>query len=187
MSDKKPKKDTTSKAKSQEIELELAKTKEELENLKKERDLLIIAGKQALADLQNYKRRVEESKKDIAAYALIDMVIDLLPILDNFERALKFAPDVISTEAEKSSLLIQDFVTGIRQIHSQLKQTLEKRGVKEIKSIGEKLNPERHEAVMQVKGEKDTIIEEVEKGYMLGERVIKAAKVKVGNGDKKSS
>jgi molecular chaperone GrpE len=149
------------------------KTKQELETLKKERESLIFTAKQALADYQNYKRRVEEGKKDISFFALEGIMLELLPILDNFERALKFAP-----KEPKS------FIDGVFHIQSQLKQSLEKRGLKEIKSLGEKLDPLRHQAIMQVPGEKDTIIEELEKGYTLEDKVIRAAKVKVGNGEK---
>jgi len=164
-----PKKDINEK----QLEEELKTTKEELDRVAKENEMLINAAKQTLADFQNYKRRVEEQQKDISTFAIENLVLELLPFIDNLERAKKAIH-----QTKESKELSQ----GINQIFKQFTQILEKNGLKPINSVGEPLDPEKHEALMQAPGEKDIIVEELEKGYILGEKVIRAAKVKVGNG-----
>lgn len=128
--------------------------------------------KRAVADLQNYKRRIEEDQKNFVQFAVSGLLLELLPILNNFERAIKHIPDETS-----------EFGKGIIQIYNHLKQILEKAGLTQIQADpGTIFNPNFHEALLQGQGEKDKITEELEKGYMLGEKVLKPAKVKVGNG-----
>ena len=97
----------------------------------------------------------------------------VLPVLDNFERAMKEVP-----EGQEGS----EWIAGIAQIHKQFKDVLGKQRVAEIPTEGQKFDPNLHEALMQGPGEKDMIVEEMEKGYMMGERVLRPAKVKVGDG-----
>ena len=157
------------------LKLELKKTQEELDRVIKENEMLINTAKQTLADFQNYKRRVEEQHKNISTFATENLILELLPFIDNLERAIKAIPK--DKEAD-------EWAKGINQIYQQFTQTLEKQGLQAIQSVGEPLDPEKHEALMQAPGEKDIIIEEMEKGYILGEKVIRAAKVKVGDGSK---
>lgn len=128
--------------------------------------------KRALADLKNYRKRVEEERGAFAQFANVALVLELLPILDNFNRAFASVPDEISkTEWFKGALLLEQQLVGI----------VRKQGVTEIpSSIGKPLDPKIHEAIAVGPGEKDTVIEEFEKGYMLGNKVIRPAKVKVG-------
>lgn len=141
---------------------------------KKIQDLTETA-KRALADLQNYRKRVEEERTQFAAFANVSLILELLPILDNFQRAFSQVPeDIAKTEWFKGTLQIEQQLVGI----------MRKQGVTEIpNSVGQKLDPKIHEAITAGPGEKDLVIEEFEKGYLLGEKVIRPAKVKVGDGN----
>lgn len=131
--------------------------------------------KRALADLQNYRRRVEEERAVFVAFANVGLILELLPILDNFNRAFAQVPEEISKT---------EWFKGALQIEQQLASVIRKQGVMEMPpQIGKKLDPKIHEAVATGPGEKDVIIEEFEKGYLLGEKVIRPAKVKVGDGN----
>lgn len=132
--------------------------------------------KRALADLQNYRKRIEEERAGFVQFANLGLILELLPILDNFQRAFAAVPD----EIKKT-----DWFRGALQIEQQLVGVMKKQGVTEMpSSVGQKLDPTRHEALMTGPGEKETVIEEFEKGYMVGNKVIRPAKVKVGNGTK---
>lgn len=149
------------------LEKDLAVANEQIQNLTS-------TAKLALADLQNYRKRVEEDKASYAQFATIGLLLELLPILDNFNRAFTSVPE----EIQKT-----EWFKGALQIEQQLVGIMRKQGVKEMPTtIGMPLDPKLHEAVTAGPGEKDTIVEEYEKGYMLGEKVIRPAKVKVGDG-----
>ncbi|MBU1992356.1 MAG: nucleotide exchange factor GrpE [Patescibacteria group bacterium] len=151
------------------------KKNEEVEKLKGEFQSMTEAAKRAIADLANYKRRVEEEQKNFVEYASSGLVFELLPVLDNFERAFEHMP-----EDENS----KEFCKGIFQIYDHLKTTLQKVGLEEIRADkGDVFDHNFHEALMQGPGTKDTIVESCEKGYRLGKRVLRPAKVKVGNGE----
>ena len=127
----------------------------------------------AMADLQNYKRRTEEEQGSFVKFANAELLKILLPVIDNFDRSAEHMPD---------DLKGNDWAKGVVQIHDDLLKTLEKAGVKRIKTVGEKLNPNLHEGLIAGPGKKDEIIEEFEPGYTLNDNVIKPAKVKVGDG-----
>ncbi|MFD1953380.1 nucleotide exchange factor GrpE [Paenibacillus thailandensis] len=127
----------------------------------------------AQADFDNYRRRTLKEKEELSAYASMKLITQLLPIVDNFERALTAAPQGGESES---------FVKGVDMIFRQLSQTLEQEGLKPIQSVGEPFNPEYHQAIMQVESEEHEegiVVEEVQKGYMLKERVLRPAMVKV--------
>lgn len=128
----------------------------------------------AMADLANYKRRTEEERIKFVKYANAELLRQIMPVVDNFDRSTQHLP---------AELKENIWAKGVVQIHDQLLKALEQLGVKKMKTVGEKLNPNLHDAVMQGSGEKDMIIEEFEPGYTLGGEVIKPAKVKVGNGE----
>lgn len=130
----------------------------------------------AMADLANFRRRTEEEKAHLIGYANLDLMRELLPVLDNFHRSQNHLPQELNDEA-------QNWVNGITQTFKTFEDTLTKKGLTEIKSVGEKFDPHMHEAVLQGPGEKDMVTEEMEKGYTLGSRVVRTAKVKVGNGE----
>lgn len=129
------------------------------------------------ADFENYKKRVEKEKSGFVKSACSGIIAELLPVLDNFEVALKNAAGN------------NEFVDGIKMIYSQLFSILEKNGLKQIEAEGKKFNPYVHEALMQEESDKDegTIIEEFQKGYMLGDAVLRHSKVKVSRKKEKTA
>ncbi len=128
----------------------------------------------AQADFINYKRRSEQEKEEISKFANSVLMLNLLPVLDNFERA--FAS--ISPKLAKLS-----WVDGIRLIERKLRTSLETEGLSPIKALGELFDPRFHEAVRQDKGKEGIVIEEVQKGYKFRDRVIRPSGVVVGNGE----
>ncbi|MCL0094521.1 nucleotide exchange factor GrpE [Dehalococcoidales bacterium] len=128
----------------------------------------------AQADLINYKRRSEQEKEEISQYANAILMANLLPILDDLERAFTAMP---------SHLAQLSWVDGIRLIERKLRASLEAQGLFPIKAKGEPFDPKFHEAVMHSKGKEGIVIEELQKGYKLHHRVIRPAMVVVGNGE----
>ncbi len=122
------------------------------------------------ADFQNYKRRVEKEKGDIYAYANEKIVIELLDVIDNFERALEH-----SNENES-------FSEGMNLIFKQFRGVLEKSGVEEINALGEDFDPNFHHAVLtenSAEHESGKVTQVLQKGYLLNKKVIRPAMVKV--------
>ncbi len=128
----------------------------------------------AQADFINYKRRTEQEKEEIGKFANSMLVVSLLPILDDLERAL----DSISDELAEVS-----WVDGIRLIERKLRGILEAQGLSSIKALGEPFDPYLHEAVRQDKGKEGIVVEELQKGYKFYDRVIRPSGVVVGNGE----
>ena len=123
------------------------------------------------ADFLNYKREEMERLKLFLGYAAEDILVKLLPIVDNLELAEKEL-----TEEHKNN----SFVTGVLQIASQLREFLKTQGVEEMESYGKKFNPEFHEAVGEMEGKEAGMVGEVvAKGYMLRGKVLRPAKIKV--------
>lgn len=123
------------------------------------------------AEFDNFKRRTKQEKADIIEFALEELVVDLLPVLDNFDRALT----AVNNPGE-------DFVSGVDLIYRQLKDILTNRGLEVIPALEEKFDPNHHEAVLQVEDEnyvENTVTEELRRGYFLKGKVIRAAMVKV--------
>ncbi len=129
-----------------------------------------------MADLQNFKRRAEEDRSRFVKFANAEMLKMLLPVIDHYERAYQQTPEHLQEEP---------WVKGIRQTHDELLKTLIKLGVKRIPTVGQTLDPTRHEAMLSAPGEKDVILEEMDPGYTYHDEVLKPAKVKVGDGNKK--
>jgi molecular chaperone GrpE len=127
----------------------------------------------AQADLQNAKARMEKEAVDIRMYAMQAMIERLLPTVDNFQRAFEHLPD---------DLKDHDWVKGLQATEQQLMKDLDAVGLKKIESMGEAVNPEHHEILQAAEGEKDTVIQVLEDGYTLNGKVIRAAKVVVGQG-----
>jgi molecular chaperone GrpE len=126
---------------------------------------------QLQAEFQNYKKRVERERSAVIEQATGDLIYNLLLVLDNFERAL---------QSDASD--IQSYRKGVEMIFSQLQRVLEAEGLSPIPAVGEHFDPYYHEAVLTAQGdyEDDTILEELEKGYLLNNRVLRPSKVKVG-------
>jgi len=144
-----------------------------IEEKKKAEDNL--AGWQrAQADFINYRRRSEQEKEEIGKFANAALMLDLLPILDDVERAFAAIPP----HPAKAS-----WIDGIRLIERKLWASLEAQGLSQIKALGEPFDPNFHEAMRQDKGREGTVVEELQRGYTLHDRVIRPSKVVVGNGE----
>ncbi|RAU94189.1 nucleotide exchange factor GrpE [Paenibacillus sp. YN15] len=125
------------------------------------------------ADFDNFRRRSRQEKEDFAKYASSKLVEQLLPVLDNFERAMA---------ASKDSRDFDSLLKGLDMIQRQLGQTLEQEGLKAMNAEGEPFNPEFHQAVMQVESDEHgegIVVEEMQKGYMFKDKVLRPAMVKV--------
>lgn len=125
----------------------------------------------AQADFVNYKRRVEQERNETTKFANAMLVLNLLPVLDDLERAL---------ENVSTKLAGFTWVEGIRLIYRKLQAVLEGHGLTEIKALGQPFDPNLHEAVLYGEGEEGIVIEELQKGYKLHERVLRPTMVKVG-------
>ncbi|MFC1697323.1 nucleotide exchange factor GrpE [Nanoarchaeota archaeon] len=127
------------------------------------------------AEFENYQKRIEKERSNLIMNACSDTIIKILPILDNFELALSHVDED------------NDFTKGMKLIYSQLIDTLEKEGLKTIKTINEKFDPYKHEALLTEESDEDNIIlEELQKGYMLNDIIIRPAKVKVSKKEGKN-
>ena len=127
----------------------------------------------AAADYQNFKRRVEEERGETARFASAAFVINLLPLVDDLERAL--------TNVD-SHLANLTWVEGIRLIYRKFEALLEMTGLTEIAAEGQTFDPAVHEAVAQIPGDENKVISVVQRGYRLGDRVLRPSMVIVGNG-----
>jgi len=127
----------------------------------------------AQADFINYKKRAEQEKKETVEFANSGLLLNLLTVVDDLERAFVSLPPRLS----KSS-----WIEGIELIYNKLKGILEAHGLTEIKAKGKPFDPRLHEAVMRQEGEEDIVIEEIQTGYKLKDRVLRPSKVIVGKG-----
>ena len=126
------------------------------------------------ADFINYKRRIEQERGEFNKFANAILILSLLPVLDDMERAINSIPPKLAKA---------DWVDGIRLIEQKLRTGLEAQGVTPIKALGQPFDPNFHEAVRQDKGKEGIIIQEFQKGYILHDRVIRPTMVVVGNGE----
>ena len=125
------------------------------------------------ADMENLKRRLQNEHANTMKFMMQSFIEQLLPVVDNFERSLT---------VENPSEEIKNFLKGYEMIYNQLMQVLQSQGVEVIKTEGEEFDPNFHQAVMTVKDDNfksNMIVEELQKGYMLKDRVIRASLVKV--------
>ncbi|HET7673117.1 MAG TPA: nucleotide exchange factor GrpE [Candidatus Saccharimonadales bacterium] len=145
--------------------------KPSVKELQQKIDELTEALQRERADAINIRRRNEEQISQLRNIVKAGVVKDLLPVIDNFERALAHVPK----ELEKN-----DYVKGVQTIVKQFEKTLEEIGVKKIKTVGEPFDPNLHEAVsVDGEGGEEIISEELQAGYALGDEIIRHAMVKV--------
>lgn len=125
------------------------------------------------ADFDNFRRRTQKEKEDLAKYATTKLITELVPVIDNFERAMSTADS--NTDADS-------FIKGVNMIFRQLEGVLGAEGLTVMNTVGEPFNPEFHQAIMQVESdeyEEGIVVEEVQKGYMIKDKVLRPAMVKV--------
>jgi molecular chaperone GrpE len=156
------------------LEEDIDALKQELDATKVKAEGYLANWQRAEADLINYKRRTDQEKEEIGKFANTGLMLNLLPVLDDLERAFSSIPD---------ELTVLSWLDGIRLIEQKLRASLEAQGLSPIKALGEPFDPNFHEAVMQGKGEEGMVVEELQKGYKLRDRVIRPARVVVGNGE----
>jgi molecular chaperone GrpE len=131
------------------------------------------------AEFDNYKKRMAKEFGYLIKNANENLILQLLDTLDNFQRALNSAKN--SSDYEK-------FHKGVELIYNHLKEILAKEGLKEIEALGKPFDPHFHEAVTQAESDKyddDVVMEEISKGYMLNDRLLRASKVVVSKGKPK--
>jgi len=127
------------------------------------------------ADFDNYRKRTQKEKTELIKYAAERLVGELLPVLDNFDRAVSAAkvnPDFTS------------FSQGVEMILRQMQTALSKEGLRAMEAVGQPFDPNLHEAVLRVDSEdhpENTVVEELQKGYYLKEKVLRPCMVKVCN------
>lgn len=156
----------------QSTEQAMDELEEQLKRLTGEKEELYDRMLRIQAEYDNFKRRTTRERAADRKYKSQDLANELLPALDNFERALAVE------ETEENSSLIE----GISMVYDQIKEALQSEGIEPIQTVGEEFDPNLHHAVMQVEDEdqpSNIIVEELQKGYILKDRVIRAAMVKV--------
>ncbi len=121
------------------------------------------------AEFENYKKRVDREKEEFVKYAKAELMQGLLPTLDTFEIALKSTKDN------------EKFVKGMEMVYAQFVSALRSEGLKPIEAVGKKFDPYLHEVMLKEKSDKDdgAVLEELQKGYMLNDRVLRHSKVKI--------
>ncbi|MEK6755998.1 MAG: nucleotide exchange factor GrpE [Bacteroidota bacterium] len=156
--------ETTQSRQLEELAQKLAEAEKQIEYYK---DLFL----RKAAEFDNYKRRAENDAVSMIKYARAEMITNLLPILDDFERSMKLSKDRRESEA---------FLKGIELIYQKLLKFLEAQGVRPLETLGKEFDVEFHDALLQVPRNDvppHTVIEEVEKGYTLDDRILRHAKV----------
>lgn len=125
------------------------------------------------AEFENYKKRIEREKTDMIRFCNENIMKEFLPVVDNLEMALKHGKD---------SNNLESLMEGVEMVLKQFMKSLEKFGVTSFSSIGEKFDPSRHEAMMQIEDdeyEANYVVSEFQKGYFLNDRLLRPAKVTV--------
>jgi len=156
-----------------EKELNPEELKKELEKCEKKREEYLAGWKRARADFINYKKGEMERIGELIRFAAAGLILKALPILDNFEIAEKNLSEDLKED---------ESVKGFLQIKTQIKDFLEERGIEEINCLGEKFDPNFHEAIEEVEvkeKESGIIIEQIQKGYKFQGKVIRPSKIKV--------
>ena len=152
---------------------EIESLRGELEQLRKDTEESRDHYLRVLADFDNFRKRQRDEVKRRISIAKEDIINKLLPVIDNFKRALD------SAEAQHS---YESLVEGVSLTLRQINDILEKEGVQAIDSVGQEFNPELHEAMMRTETDEypeNTIIEEFEKGFIIDDRVLRPSRVRV--------
>lgn len=145
----------------------------QLEDLKVNLGIMLDDLQRSRAEFANYRRRIEQDQAQLRVRATEGLLKKLLPVADDFDRALRAAPDDVRAHP---------WHEGIRLVERKLWSVLENEGVQPIESVGTPFDPSRHEAIMVDEGASaaDTVVEEFQRGYVQHEVVLRPAMVKVG-------
>ncbi len=172
MEEENPKEETEAEAAAVTPEAQLASLQADLEakeNLVKEYSDRLL---RLQADFENFRRRTRQEKEDLSSVVVQGLIGDLLPVIDNLERALAAAT------ADGEALR-----TGVDMVYKQLMEVLGKNGLEPIEAVGEKFDPNFHQAVMRQTSEEeeDTVLEELQRGYSVRGKVVRPSMVKVAS------
>jgi len=128
------------------------------------------------SEFDNYRKRTIKEKVELNKMASMEVILSFLPVIDDFDRAIKTIEETVETNA---------FTEGVLLIYAKLKKTLSQHGVEEMKTIGEVFNTDLHEAITNIPATSDDmkgkIADEIQKGYLLNGKVIRYAKVVIAN------
>ncbi len=130
----------------------------------------------AQAETQNVRRRLEKDAADARAYAATGFARDILSVADNLARALEAIPDAMREDEASKGLVV-----GLEATQRELLSVFERHGIKRIEAVGAMLDPNRHQAMLEIPSDRDpgTIIQEMQAGYMLKDRLLRPAMVGV--------
>lgn len=154
---------------------EIKNLEEELKKITEINADLVNKVKLAQAELVNYRKRKDEETNSLLKYANQDLILELIPIVDNFERAIKLDDNDLTDELSK-------FLAGFKMMYASLTELLKKFGVEEINRVGEIFDPNQEQALLTdciEEMEDEAVIEVLLKGYKLKDRVIRPASVKI--------
>jgi molecular chaperone GrpE len=160
----------------QESDEDMARMQQELETARSENAAAADMMLRVAAEMDNYKKRAIKERETLTKYGSQGILQELLPILDNFQRAI---------ESANESKDFDSFLEGVEMIFKQMGDALERKSVSVINAVGEVFDPNIHEAVVQIASEEypeNIVAEELQKGYMLHDRVIRPAMVAVSKG-----
>lgn len=144
----------------------------EFERLQKQAEEYLNGWKRAKADYANLQKETEKRQIEFIQYANAALLHELLPLVDHFKQAFKHLPGELQNT---------EWVKGIRHIQTHLCKILTEHGLQEIKTVGDEFDPNKHEVVEEIASDQPagTIIEELKTGWLMGDRVIQPARVKV--------
>jgi molecular chaperone GrpE len=148
----------------------------EVSELQRQRDDYYERLLRKTAEFDNYRKRIERERQQVTESAAADLLVELLPLVDDLDRAAK---------ADAGAQSVEAYRRGVELIHRQLLDVLRKRGVRPIDVVGADFDPHYHQAVAHepVEGRRDgEVTEEFRRGYMLGDRLLRPAMVKVAKG-----
>ncbi len=157
-----------------------AKLKKELEELRKTNEELVEKVKKSSAELVNYRVRKDEEVSNMLKYAEKDIITEILPVVDNFERAIKLDDNDLTDELSK-------FLDGFKMMYGELTNILKRHGVEEINRVGEIFDPNLEQPLLTDKVEgklDDEVLEVLLKGYKLKDRVLRPATIKINKIEK---
>lgn len=155
------------------VDADLKLLAEEVQRLNEERDSIRDQLLRTMADFQNFRKRQDEQRSAERERQLFEVMVDFLPILDNYDRALASITNGASAES---------VMEGLGAIRKQMSSLLASRGIERLEVLGVPFDPEQHDAlgvVASTEAEEGTVVEEIQAGYKIGKRIMRPAKVRV--------